>query len=132
MPHFFTLSNFSTATPRETSSVELVVPWFDNPSKKTKTKQNNLNSYVIFPKFARQIEKTWVMTMSEDSVDMVMSLVIPGCWSVCWASRLAADWLLGKLTPLDLLRMSEMSMCGHRVRMRRGQGVKCVSKKAWQ
>lgn len=50
------------------------------------------------------------MTMGEDSVDMAMSLVIPGCWSVCWASRLAADWLLGKLTPLDFMRMSEMSM----------------------
>lgn len=41
---------------------------------------------------------------------MIMSLVIPGCWSVCWARRLAADWLLGKLTPLDFMRMSEMSM----------------------
>lgn len=31
IPHFFTLSNFSTATPRETSSVELLVLWFDDP-----------------------------------------------------------------------------------------------------
>lgn len=30
MPHFFTLSSFSTATPRETSSVELVL-WFSDP-----------------------------------------------------------------------------------------------------
>ncbi len=50
------------------------------------------------------------MTKSDDdSVDMAMSLVIPGCWSVCWASLLAADWLRGKLTPLDFMRMSEMS-----------------------
>lgn len=64
--------------------------------------------YVILPKFARQI--AWVMTMNEDSVDMVMSLAIPGCWSVCWASRMAADRLLAKLTPLDFMRMSKMSM----------------------
>lgn len=50
------------------------------------------------------------MTMSENSVDMVMSLVIPGCWSVCWESRLAADWLFGKPTTLDFMRMSVMSM----------------------
>lgn len=31
MPHFLTLSNFSTATPRETSSVELLVLWFEDP-----------------------------------------------------------------------------------------------------
>lgn len=64
--------------------------------------------YVILPKFARQIAR--VMTMNEDSVGMVMSMAIPGCWSVCWASRMAEDWLFGKLTPLDFMRMSEMSM----------------------
>lgn len=128
MPHFFTLSNFSTATPRETSSVELAAPWFDDPSEKGQNK-NYVLSYALPLKFARQTETTQVMIMSEDSVDMAMSLVIPGCWFVCWPSWLPADRLLGKLTPLDLLRMSEMSMRGYRVRMRRGQGAKCVSEK---
>lgn len=59
---------------------------------------------------AEVAEIAWAMTMSEDGVDMVMSLVIPGCWFGCWASRLAADWLLGKPTPLDFMRMSEMSV----------------------
>lgn len=31
MPHFLTLSNFSTATPRETSSVALQLLWFEEP-----------------------------------------------------------------------------------------------------
>lgn len=62
--------------------------------------------------FGRKI--VWVMTMS---MDMVISLAIPECWFVCWASRLAADWLLGKLTPLDFMRMSEMSMV-----MKRSEG----------
>lgn len=68
--------------------------------------------HVILSKFTRQTFTViaGVMTMSEDSVEMVMSWVIPGCWSVCWASRLAADWLFGMLTPLDFMRMSEMSM----------------------
>lgn len=36
MPHFFTLSNFSTATPRESSSVELQALWFEDPKNKKK------------------------------------------------------------------------------------------------
>lgn len=36
MPHFFTLSSFSTATPRETSSVELPELLFDDPEREKK------------------------------------------------------------------------------------------------
>lgn len=70
------------------------------------------------------------MTMSEDSMDMVMSLVIPGCWAVGWASRLAAERSLGKLTPLDFMRMSEMSMVLTKSEDERTWGGMC--QKAWQ
>lgn len=70
--------------------------------------QSNENdcSLCIYQGWGLQIWITWVV--SEESMDKVMSEVIPWCWSVCCASRLAADWLLGKLTPLDFMRMSEM------------------------
>lgn len=66
--------------------------------------------------------------MSEDSMDMAMSLVIPGCWSVGWASRLAAEQLLGKLTPLDFMRMSEMNMVLTKTEDERTWGEMCVKK----
>lgn len=72
------------------------------------------------------------MTMSEDSVDMAMSLVIPGCWSVCWASRLAADWLLGKLMPRDFMRMSEMSMVMIKSEDEKKAWSEIGVKRAWQ
>lgn len=39
MPHFLTLSNFSTATPRETSSVELPVFLFEDPNRDDNKKE---------------------------------------------------------------------------------------------
>lgn len=77
MPHFFTLSNFSTATPRETSSAELGVLWFDDPIKRAKIKLIS-QSTICYKEMSR------VMAMSEDVVRTEMGIAIPGCGSLCW------------------------------------------------
>lgn len=128
MPHFFTLSSFSTATPRETSSDEFVALWFDEPNKEKKRKKH---WYIFYSPKVCQTDRNYMghESMSEDNMDMAMSMVIPVCWSVGWASRLAAERLLGKLTPLDFMRMSEMSVVlTNSVDERRTWGEICVKK----
>lgn len=44
MPHFLTLSSFSTATPRETSSAELAALWFDEPEATNRRQQKKNES----------------------------------------------------------------------------------------
>lgn len=56
--------------------------------------------------------------MSRHSEEMVVNSAIPGRLSACLAIRLAAHWLLGMLTPLDFMRMSEMSMMMIKIKMR--------------
>lgn len=55
MPHFLTLSSFSTATPRETSSAELAALWFDDPEETNRRQQqkkknpNGVHFRFLFP-----------------------------------------------------------------------------------
>lgn len=47
MPHFLTLSSFSTATPRVTSSLGLFELWFDDPKREKEKNSKPCNSIKV-------------------------------------------------------------------------------------
>ena len=67
MPHFFTLSNFSTATPRESSSVELQALWFEDPKNETRKKKQF--TYSVERILSYQRWPTWVWQKLYGSYD---------------------------------------------------------------